>query len=170
MSEPFIGEIRMVGFNFAPRSWAFCDGQLLPVNQNQALFALLGTTYGGDGRTTFGLPDLRGRFPMHPGSGPGLTSRRQGDRGGVESVVLNPNEIPAHSHAMRGSGLTATEKSPANAYPAVADDGERNYTSSSDADMGSTGTAGMSRAHYNLPPYLCVYFVIALQGLFPSRN
>ena len=112
MSEPFIAEIRIFGGNFAPRSWAFCDGQLLPIAQNTALFSLIGTTYGGDGRTTTGLPNLQGRAPMHPGRGPGLTSRRLGQNGGQETATLGEAQMPNHSHAFQGNSLPASVNAP----------------------------------------------------------
>ena len=115
MSDPFIGEISLFASNFAPRGWALCDGQLLPISTNTALFALLGTTYGGDGRTTFGLPDLRGRLPVHAGTGPGLTQRRLGERSGVEQVTLSTTELPSHGHAVRGNSGVANRQSPVNA-------------------------------------------------------
>ena len=178
MSEPFIGQIVMFGGNFAPRNWAFCDGALLPISQNTALFSILGTTYGGDGRTTFALPDLRGRIPMHPGNGPGLTSRRLGEKGGVENVTLTTNEIPSHSH-----GATANAVAPAgNSNDANnnfwADDagvssgtyhtGPANTTMNADAVQ--IAPAGGNQAHANVQPYQCVNFIICLYGIFPSRS
>ncbi|KZY95593.1 phage tail protein, partial [Oleibacter sp. HI0075] len=114
MSEPFIGEIRIFGCNFAPRGWAFCQGQLLPIAQNTALFSILGTTYGGDGRTTLALPDLQGRAPMHPGRGPGLTARRLGEKTGVDEVTLTEAELPNHKHVLYGAQTAGTEASPSN--------------------------------------------------------
>jgi len=172
MSEPFIAEIRIFAGNFAPRSWAFCNGQLIPVAQNTALFSLVGTTYGGDGRTTFGLPDLQGRAPMHPGSGPGLTSRRLGERTGVETVGLDSSQMPAHGHDAQGSENAGVGSSPANNF--VARGAGRGANSYVDADSSlesklllPTGGGG---AHNNLQPYLAMYFIIALQGLYPSRD
>ena len=112
MSEPFVAEIRIVGFNFAPRGWAFCDGQLLPISQNTALFSLIGTTYGGDGRTTTALPNLKGRLPMHPGRGPGLTARRLGQRGGTEMVTLSEAQMPNHTHTLIGQGEDGNSTNP----------------------------------------------------------
>ena len=139
MSEPFVGEIKMVGFNFAPRGYAFCDGQLLPIAQHNALFALLGTIYGGDGRTTFGLPDLRGRFPLHAGNGPELTDRSQGEKGGAEIEIV-------HSR------------------PPLLGWGSINVVGKHTA-----GGASVEPGPY-MPPYLALRFVIALMGIFPSRN
>jgi microcystin-dependent protein len=169
MSEPFVGEIKIVGFNFAPRGWAFCDGQLLPISQNTALFSLLGTTYGGDGRSTFALPDLRGRSARHAGTGPGLANVRSGERGGAVSHTLITNNLPSHSHTMNlASSSEGEQTSPAGNSLAVSDD--RNYVAGTGTPMGSTGNTGSQQAVNHLPPYLGVYHVIALQGLFPSRN
>lgn len=167
MSEPFLAEIRLVGFNFAPRGWAFCDGQILPINQNQALFSLLGTTYGGDGRTTFALPDLRGRSPVHPGSGVTL-----GQRSGEETHSLTPAEVPAHDHDVLAATTNANANAPAGNV--LARSGQAHYRSTPDALVGmaagTIGNAGGSQAHENMQPYLTLSFCIALQGLFPSRN
>ncbi len=180
MSEPFIGEIKMVGFNFAPRGWAFCDGQLLPISQNEALFSLLGTIYGGDGRTTFALPDLRGRVPIHPGNGPGLSSYRPGQKGGVETVMLNAAQMPAHNHAAAGTAKAVNgsgdNTSPSgnnwaalareNAYSDAAADG----TMAADNVTVTVANTGGSQAHENRQPYLSITFCIALVGIYPSRN
>lgn len=192
-SEPFIGQIQMVGFNFAPRGWATCDGQLLPIAQNQALFSLLGTIYGGDGRVTFALPDLRGRVAVHPGNGPGLSSYRLGDRGGAESVTLTATQMPSHTHAAtttvssisatlhgtNGSGDSATpeassiaSKSRTNIYSSNAPDVDLHADSISveaTVETSLTNTGG-SQGHENRMPYLGINHVIALQGLFPSRS
>jgi microcystin-dependent protein len=169
MSEPFIAEIRMVPFNFAPRGWALCNGQLIPISQNTALFSLIGTFYGGDGRTTFALPNLQGAAPMHQGQGPGLTPRVLGETGGSETVTLLPTQIPAHTHPLTGSGDDANTLSPAGASPAVA--GVPQYRPDQNTAMapGALGTAGGGQPHNNLQPYLTVNFVIALQGIFPPR-
>ncbi|MCB1860777.1 MAG: phage tail protein [Gammaproteobacteria bacterium] len=182
MASPFIAEIVMFGGNFAPRSWAFCDGQLLAISQNQALFSLLGTTYGGDGRTTFALPDLRGRLPMHPGSGSGLSNRRLGEKGGVENVTLNTTEVPSHTHT---AVSTANAVTPAgNSNDAVnnfwADDagvasgtyhsGPANVSMNAAAVSTTVANAGGNQAHTNVQPFQCVNFIIALQGIYPSRN
>ena len=175
MSEPFIAEIRIFAGNFAPRSWAFCDGQLLPIASNTALFSLIGTTYGGDGRTTTALPNLQGRAPMHPGRGPGLTSRRLGQKVGVETVTLNETQIPNHSHTFRVHGGGSTTVGPTSTS-SVANSRTINAwqtnTTASLVDMApeSLSSAGGSQAHYNVQPFLAMNFIIALQGLYPSRG
>lgn len=172
MSEPFVGEIRMFAGNFAPRGWAFCDGQLLAVSQNDALFSLLGTIYGGDGRTTFGLPDLRGRVPIHAGDGPGLSPRRLGQKAGEEKVTLTTNQLPGHSHLMRADTAFADQTDPTNnilAQSTVANLYFETAPSMSLASSAITSTGG-SRAHTNLMPFLCVHFIIALVGIYPSRH
>jgi microcystin-dependent protein len=176
MSEPFLGEIRIVGFTFAPRNWADCDGQILPINQNQALYSLLGTTYGGDGRTSFALPDLRGRLPMHLGTGPGLTPRTQGHRYGIETNAMTTSVLPNHSHT--GTVLSSTSEGdrtdPAGAYPARPEDPLQPYGGSSGGTMAAGGVqiddTGGGQSLDNMPPFLVLRFVIALAGLFPSRN
>ena len=172
MSEPFVGEIRMFAGNFAPRGWAFCDGQLLAVSQNDALFSLLGTIYGGDGRTTFGLPDLRGRIPIHAGHGPGLSERRLGAKGGAETVTLTVNQMPSHTHAMQASTGLAQDSTPQGRVLArttgvdlyIGDPALENMNSESITNVGG------SRSHTNLMPFLCVHFIIALVGIYPSRH
>ena len=172
MSEPFIGCISVFGFSFAPRGWAQCSGQLLPINQNQSLFALLGTTYGGDGRTSFGLPDMRGRAPMHAGNGAGLSSRALGDQLGTETVTLTEAQIPPHSHAANASTVDSTAFTPqANlAAPTVA--AFNVYGEPANLTPGAAGQVGQSGggAHNNIQPEITLNFCIALQGLFPSRN
>lgn len=176
MSEPFIAEIRIFAGNFAPRSWAFCNGQLLPISQNTALFSLIGTTYGGDGRTTTALPNLAGRAPMHPGRGPGLTSRRLGQKGGAETVTLSEAQMPSHNHQLTASSDSADEDGTtnvANARTAETDASDRIYgTASNLTAMSSNALAktGGSQAHNNLQPYLAINYIIALQGLYPSRS
>jgi microcystin-dependent protein len=173
MSEPFIAEIRIFAGNFAIRGWAFCSGQLLPISQNTALFSLVGTTYGGDGRTTFGLPNLQGRAPMHPGRGPGLTQRRLGESTGVETVGLTENQMPSHSHTARGSENAAVASTPFGNV--VASGGGRGINSYLNAET-SVGTTrqllpkGGGQSHENMQPYLSMNFIIALQGVFPSRG
>lgn len=178
MSDPFLGEIRAVGFNFPPRGWSFCEGQLLAISQNSALFSLLGTTYGGDGRTTFGLPDLRGRSIVSPGTGAGLSQIRQGEKGGVATRTLTAAQMPAHTHTFAppaNSGAADTD-TPTSNYPAVAEDANRNglpvYAAGTDVAMGAgtTGSAGSTQAYNTRNPYLGVYYCIALVGIFPSRS
>lgn len=174
MSEPFVGEIKMFAGNFAPRGWALCDGQILAVSQNDALFSLFGTIYGGDGRSTFGLPDMRGRFPIHAGSGPGLSTRKLGAKGGAEQVAVSANQIPAHSHRMRCTTEAGNQRSPEGAIPATEAAGVTNVYSDAepDATMGlsePTATGG-GQAHANLMPFLCVHFIVALFGVYPSRT
>ncbi len=174
MSEPFIGQIKMFGGNFAPRGYAFCDGQLLAISQNQALFSLIGTTYGGNGRTTFALPDLRGRVPMQPRNGPGLSPRQLGEKAGVEEVTLTAQQLPAHNHAANcvtpaGNSNDAAGKfwaDDAGASSATYHGGPSNAT----MNAGAIGNTGGSQAHTNVQPFQCVNFIIALQGVFPSRN
>jgi microcystin-dependent protein len=175
--EPFIGEIVMFGGNFAPRGWALCDGQLLAINQNQALFSILGTTYGGDGRTTFGLPDLRGRFAMHKGTGPGLSSRRLGEKGGTETETLTTAQIPAHTHTPTVNAFSSEGDSttPDNNIWAKSGQGDPDYYTGEDnrimsADAVQIANAGGGQAHNNMPPFQAVNYIIALTGVFPSRN
>lgn len=173
MSEPFVGEIRMFAGNFAPRGWAFCDGQLLAVSQNDALFSLLGTIYGGDGRTTFGLPDLRGRIPIHAGTGPGLSPRRLGAKGGAEKVTLTVNQLPSHSHQMQASTATASETRPegnVTGSNTPIDIYFENTPSTVSMNANNVLNVGGSRSHTNLMPFLCVHFIIALVGIYPSRH
>ncbi len=172
MSEPFIAEIRIFAGNFAPRSWAFCDGQLLPVSQNTALFSLIGTTYGGDGRTTTALPNLKGRAPMHPGRGPGLTSRRLGQRGGTETVTLSEAQMPNHTHSLRVAEELGELRGPANHALARSSGATAYHTSTNLVDLADQAlpNAGGSQPHNNLQPFLTMSFIIALQGLYPSRS
>lgn len=179
MSEPFIAEIRIFAGNFAPRGWAFCNGQLLPVSQNTALFSLIGTTYGGDGRTTTALPNLKGRAAMHPGRGPGLTSRRLGERGGTETVTLTEAQIPSHQHSLIAdnhaggiSGGGANTPDPAGHYMASTSASGQFYAdgSSNLSPMNPTSNTGGSQAHNNLQPLIVINFIIALVGLYPSRS
>ena len=178
--DPFVGEIRAVGFNFAPRGWALCQGQLLPISQNTALFSLLGTTYGGDGRTTFGLPDLRSRLIVQPGQGPGLSAYNLGQMSGSETETLTANEMPTHNHTLTGVTVNANSTAgsattPTGNVPAL-DTGVQHYASSPDVQMaaasvaGTTTAAGGGTPHPNTMPSLGMYYVIATQGIFPSRN
>lgn len=171
----FIGEVQMFAGNFAPRNWAFCDGQLLSISQNQALFSILGTTYGGDGRTSFGLPDLRGRVVMHSGSGPGLSPYNLGQHGGVESVTLNQNQIPSHTHTDQVNGASPVgrgqnSKTPEGTYWAEG----ASYATSSNTTMAANAVqianAGGGQSHENRAPYIAVNYIICLNGVFPSRN
>jgi len=185
--NPFIAQIIMFGGNFAPRGWALCDGQLLPINQNDALFSILGTTYGGDGRTTFALPDLRGRAPVHAGSGPGLTTIPLGSKGGAEQVVLGINQLPSHNHD--ASGLTAALgsneedgdsdeatgrnfgiASAGTPYNSQANDNSMGAGGSSVTIGGNTGSQGGGQAVGIRNPYAAVNYIIALQGVYPSRS
>jgi microcystin-dependent protein len=173
MSEPFLGEIRMFTGNFAPAGWAMCNGQILSIAQNTALFSLLGTTYGGDGQTTFALPDLRGRVPIHFGQGPGLSSYSEGQTGGAESVVLISTQIPAHTHSVNAATTGGNQASPASGFPAVESTGTSlNYSPTSNTTMNGSMIAPNSggQAHENRQPFLAVNFIIALQGIYPSRN
>ncbi len=167
MSEPFLAEIKIVGFNFAPRGWAMCDGQILPINQNQSLFSLLGTHFGGDGRTSFALPDLRGRSPRHIGGNPG-------GRAGEENHPLTTAEIPAHDHPVQGSTNASDTTDPTDAVQGNAGGGRRPVTpyvtGNNLTPMVESGVTGSGAGHNNMQPFLTLTFVIALQGLFPSRN
>jgi microcystin-dependent protein len=177
MSEPFVAEIRIFAGNFAPRGWAFCDGQLLPIAQNTALFSLIGTTYGGDGRSTTALPNLQGRAPMHPGRGPGLTARRLGERTGAETITLAEAQMPSHSHTVRASNTMGTPGlGPTNttslARSRIGDSLYHAGSSSTLVDLASesVSTSGGGQAHTNLQPFLVMNFIIALVGTYPSRG
>jgi microcystin-dependent protein len=165
VSDPYLGEIRMIAFGYPPRGWALCDGAILPINTNQAVFALLGTSYGGDGVSTFALPDLRGRVPVHTDNGVPL-----GSAGGEESHVLTRNEMPQHTHQLSASTAAADVVSPAGAAWGVTK--KPAYGAGSDTGMApaALGAAGQSQPHDNMPPFLTVHFAIALAGIFPSRN
>ena len=172
MADPFVAEIRIFPFNFAPKGWAWCNGQLLPLSQNTALFSLLGTTYGGDGKSTFALPDLEGRAPMHPGQGPGLSLHDLGETGGSETVSLLESEMPAHSHSVSASLLPADSPNPTGAYMAVPAN-DNIYTNPANLVFMAAEAlppAGGDQPHNNLQPYLTFYFCIALQGVFPPRG
>lgn len=174
MSEPFLAEIRIFAGNFAPRGWAFCNGQLLPIAQNTALFSLIGTTYGGDGRTTTALPDLKGRAPMHPGRGPGLTARRLGERGGTETVTLTEAQMPSHQHQAEASDNNATFNDPGGRLIARGPTRISAFYVATgtlgDMRAGSLQNTGGSLAHNNVQPFLTMNFIIALVGLYPSRG
>lgn len=166
MSEPFVGEIQMVGFNFAPRGWAICDGQILPIAQNQSLYSLLGTTYGGDGRTSFALPDLRSRAPLHKGGQHPL-----GQRGGQEDVALSATELPAHTHSARAQDLAAdSSDASGNMLAEVGVDIYHTPTNVAAMHSATLQPSGGDQVHDNMQPYQTLNFIIALQGLFPSRN
>jgi len=164
MSEPFMGEIKIISWNFPPKGWSFCNGQLLPINQNQALFSILGTTYGGDGRQTFGLPNLQGRSPVHVGNGIAL-----GERGGETAHTLNTSEIPAHNHVPVGSTTQASLSPAGNLWGT---DPAKPFAASGSSPMNPAGIlpTGGSQPHENMSPYLVLNFIIALQGIFPSPN
>ena len=179
VAEPFLAEIRMFGFNFAPRGWALCDGQLLPINQNQSLFSLLGTNFGGDGRTTFGLPELRGRTPVHPGSN-GQTTVSLGQKSGEEGHQLSVNEMPSHNHRVNTTGnqgvssdIAGDISSPSNVLASQARGGIPTYSPSSNLvsmHPDTVSQTGGGQAHNNMQPGLAISFAIAIQGLFPSRS
>ncbi len=170
MSDPFIAEIIMFGGNFAPRGWAFCDGQLLDISSNTALFALIGTTYGGDGRTSFALPDLRGRVAIHPGRGPGLSIYTLGRKSGVETVTLSQAQIPSHNHSMTTlTSELADDNSPIGNIPAQSRQDAYAHPSKATANP-ATGHTGGSQGHTNIQPFCCVNYIIALIGVFPSRS
>lgn len=171
MSEPFLGEIRLFGFNFAPTGWAMCNGQILPITQNTALFSLLGIQYGGNGTSTFGLPDLRSRIPLHQGQGVGLSPYSTGEIVGAETVTLTAAQMPSHSHNVQASNGSATSKKPSGNVPGHPT--EDVYSAAPDGtvmDSGMIAPAGQSLPFDNRQPLLVVNFCIALQGIFPSRN
>lgn len=169
MSDPYIGEIRMFGGDFAPTGWALCDGQLMSIQENNVLFSLIGTIYGGDGETTFALPDLRGRFPAHPGPGGGQNFT-VGEVGGTETVTLSQGQLPKHSHPIKASS-TAASTSPAGAAPAAWSGSQ--YSTSAPGDrlnVAAGGFTGGSQPHENRSPYLAVSYIISLAGIFPSQS
>ena len=165
MAEPFLSEIRVFSFNFAPKGWALCNGQLLPINQNQALFSLLGTTYGGDGRVNFGLPNLQGNTPIHMGGGHTL-----GERGGEQNHTLSMAEMPTHTHPLVASSANASQAAPANTIQAAANNAYTPPSALTAITPGTVTTVGGSQAHLNMQPFLTLNFSIALQGIFPSQN
>jgi microcystin-dependent protein len=173
MSDPFVAEIRMFPGNFAPKGWAFCNGQLLPISQNTTLFSLLGTTYGGNGTSNFALPDLQGRAPMHPGQGPGLSLRDLGEEGGQETVTLAVQEIPLHNHTANASTNPTNTQSPAGAvWSKEIGAGFLDYgglTGNNQMSPAALAPTGGGQPHQNMQPYLTVNFIIALQGVFPPR-
>lgn len=176
MGEPYLGEIRIFAGNFPPSGWAFCDGALIPISENDALFILLGTMYGGDGQNTFALPDLRGRIPLHFGTGADGTTYTQAETGGVESVTLTTQQIPIHTHAMLcvSDNSGSPSSNPAAAVAGVADISQYSDNTAPDTQLGTPGftssIAGGSQPHENFMPYLCVNYIISLFGVFPSQT
>lgn len=174
MADPFVAEIRIFPFNFAPKGWAWCDGQLLPLSQNTALFSLLGTTYGGNGQSNFALPDLQARAPMHPGQGPGLSLHDLGETGGSETVTLLESEIPSHPHSLRASSDDGDLKAPTPNRVLGRSISGSAYQSSGAGLQAMSPSAlapnGSDQPHNNMQPYLTFYFNIALQGVFPPRT
>jgi microcystin-dependent protein len=168
--DPFIGEITMFGGNFAPRNWAFCDGQLLPISEHTALFSILGTTFGGDGRTTFGLPDLQGRFAMHAGNGPGLASRLLGESGGATTATVNGSQMGPHGHTFNSTDEDAAEDDPSGKQVAVQRDDSFGSAANTTMSPSAVGQSGEGQAHNNVHPYQAVNFIIALVGTFPTRS
>lgn len=176
MADPFVAEIRIFPFNFAPKGWAFCDGQILPLSQNTALFSLLGTTYGGDGKSNFALPNMQGNAPMHPGQGPGLSLHDLGETGGSETVTLLESEIPSHSHSLMASSTASTKPNPIGNANARISSGATPYVAANPAPpivafaSQALAPAGGDQPHNNMQPYLTLNFCIALQGVYPPRT
>lgn len=174
MSDPYIGEIRIFAGNFAPAGWAFCNGQSLPISENDALFTLIGTTYGGDGETTFNLPDLQGRLPLHQGANSSGSTYILGETGGAESVTLTTQQIPSHSHALTGSSTNATTTGPTNTVPGTLPEATTlSYGTDAPAttlNQQSVTPVGGSQPHENTQPFLCVSFIISLFGIFPNPS
>jgi microcystin-dependent protein len=172
--DPFVAEIRIFPFNFAPKGWAWCDGQLMPLSQNTALFSLLGTTYGGNGKSNFGLPDLQGSAPMHPGQGPGLSLHDLGEKAGSETVTLLESEIPSHPHAMQANAFPANLQAPSDVRALAQSAGGVAYkappATMTTMNPVELGPAGGDQPHNNMQPYLTFYFCLALQGVFPPRT
>ncbi len=171
-TQPFVGEVQIFAGNYAPTGWAMCNGQLLPISQNTALFSLLGTYYGGNGTSTFALPDLRGRVPIQPGQGPGLSDRNIGEVGGTESITLTAAQIPSHTHAIGASAANGSADSPAGRVLARATGAIPQYGATPNVDLAATavGSTGGGQPHNNLQPYLTLNYIIALQGIYPSRS
>lgn len=175
MADPFVAEIRIVGFNFPPKGWAFCNGQLLPISQNTALFSLLGTTYGGNGQSNFALPDLQGRTPMHPGQGPGLSLRDLGEQGGSQFVTLIESEMPAHNHDVNANALLSSASLASTNQALGRSTGGSAFKQ---AAFGNTealapesiAPSGLNQPHNNMMPYLTMNYIIAMQGVFPPRG
>lgn len=174
MSEPFIGEIKMIGFSYAPQGWAFCDGKLLQITQHSDLFSLLGTTFGGNGQTDFALPDLRGCFPIGVGQGEGLSYRTRGERGGMEIVPLNAYQMPAHNHTLNANSSEGSTNNPTNMFLAgvkgVRDGALYADTNNTTMNPEAISQTGGGDPHENMPPFLAIYFIIALMGRYPSKN
>ena len=173
MADPFVAEIRIIPWNFAPRGWAFCDGQLLPISQNTALFSLLGTTYGGNGASNFALPDLQGRAVMQPGQGPGLSLHDLGETGGSETVSLLESEMPSHAHNLVAYSGVADQRAPASNRVLARSSNATPYTASAPTqsmNYSSLAPTGGDQPHNNMQPYLTLNFVIAMQGIFPPRG
>src|ERR1044072_8249467 len=173
MGQPYVGEIRMMGCNFAPVGWMFCSGQTLPISENETLFQLIGTTYGGDGQETFQLPDLQGRAPMHAGQGPGLSQNYQlGEKAGVESVMLSIQQIPIHTHPLLGAAINGAQANPANALLANSTVVTPYAPETPNVQMAANAITqtGGSQPHDNMQPYLCISFIISLFGVFPTQN
>jgi microcystin-dependent protein len=170
--DPYLGEIRIFGGNFAPLGWAFCAGQMLPIAQYDALFSLLGTTYGGDGQTTFGLPDLRGRAPIHAGQGPGLTNRTPGEMSGSETITLTQSQLPAHTHALLASPDPGTSTGPTDGVWAASSTGDKQYAPAPDTGMNpaTISATGGNQPHENRHPFLAANFIICLEGIYPPRS
>ncbi|NOQ63169.1 MAG: phage tail protein [Methyloprofundus sp.] len=169
MSDSFTGEIRMFAGNFAPRGWAFCNGQLLNISQYDALFSLLGTNYGGDGRSSFGLPDMRGRIALHAGSGQGLSSVSIGHKGGQESVTLSANELSSHSHRVTATNKESNQADPTN-HGLSQGEIYSNASPSTNMNAAAIANTGGNTSHNNLMPTLCIHYIISLEGVYPSRN
>jgi len=169
-TEPYVGQISMAGFNFAPRGWALCNGQLLSIAQNTALFSLLGTQFGGNGQTTFGLPDLRGRVPVHQGQGPGLTNRVMGETAGEETVTLLQTEMPQHTHLVSASSTDSTLKNPTGNFLGGTASPIYSTTANNVMSPQVNQLTGGNQPHDNMQPYQVISFIIAMEGIFPSRN